>query len=154
MTRTVDVLTAAALLAVGAVVVVDSLRLGAGWGSDGPKSGFFPFWLGTVLVLTAVALVVQAWRRGTPEAFVSRERLKPVLVVLAPALALVVLTQFIGLYVASALYMAVYMRWVGGHRWSTTALLAVGLPVLTFVIFEKWFLVPMPKGPLETWLGY
>jgi putative tricarboxylic transport membrane protein len=154
MTRTVDVLTAAVLLTVGAVVVADSLRLGAGWGSDGPKSGFFPFWLGTVLVLTAAALIVQAWRRGTPEPFVSRERLKPVLVVLAPALALVVLTQFIGLYVGSALYMAVYMRWVGGHRWSTTALLAVGLPVLTFVIFEKWFLVPMPKGPLETWLGY
>jgi hypothetical protein len=154
MTRTVDVLTAAVLLAVGAVVVADSLRLGAGWGSDGPKSGFFPFWLGTVLVLTAAALIVQAWRRGAPQPFVSRERLKPVLVVLVPALALVVLTQFIGLYVASALYMAVYMRWVGGHRWSTTALLAVGLPVLTFVIFEKWFLVPMPKGPLETWLGY
>jgi putative tricarboxylic transport membrane protein len=154
MTRTVDVVTAAVLLAFGVVVVADSLRLGAGWGSDGPKSGFFPFWLGTVLVLTAAALVVQAWRRGASQPFVSRERLKPVLVVLGPALALVVLTQFVGLYVASALYMAVYMRWVGAHRWSTTGLLAIGFPLLIFVIFEKWFLVPMPKGPLETWLGY
>jgi hypothetical protein len=26
--------------------------------------------------------------------------------------------------------------------------------VVTFLVFEKWFLVPMPKGPLEAWLGY
>jgi hypothetical protein len=26
--------------------------------------------------------------------------------------------------------------------------------VVTFVTFELWFLVPMPKGPLESWLGY
>jgi hypothetical protein len=32
--------------------------------------------------------------------------------------------------------------------------LAVSVPVLTFMIFELWFLVPMPKGPLEDWLGY
>jgi putative tricarboxylic transport membrane protein len=154
MTRTVDVLTAAAIMLIGAVVVADSLRLGAGWGSDGPKSGFFPFWLGSLLVLTAGAIMVQAWRRGVTSPFVSRERLRPVLIVLLPAFGLVILTQFIGLYVASALYMAVYMRGVGAHRWSTVILLAIGIPVLTFVIFEQWFLVPMPKGPLEAWLGY
>jgi putative tricarboxylic transport membrane protein len=26
--------------------------------------------------------------------------------------------------------------------------------VVTFIIFERWFLVPMPKGPLEMWLGF
>ena len=154
MTRTVDVLTAAAIMLIGAVVVADSLRLGAGWGTDGPKSGFFPFWLGSLLLLTAAAIMVQAWRRGVTTAFVSRERLRPVLIVLLPAFGLVILTQFIGLYVASALYMAVYMRGVGAHRWSTVILLAIGIPVITFVIFEQWFLVPMPKGPLEAWLGY
>jgi hypothetical protein len=23
-----------------------------------------------------------------------------------------------------------------------------------FFMFERWFLVPLPKGPLEAWLGY
>jgi hypothetical protein len=46
------------------------------------------------------------------------------------------------------------MRWIGSHRWLTVAAVAVGVPVATFLIFERWFLVPMPKGPLETWLGY
>ena len=154
MTRTVDLITAALILAIGAIVIADSLRLGAGWGSDGPKSGFFPFWLGTILVLTAAALLVQAWRRGVQAPFVSRQRLRPVLIVLLPAIGLVVLTEWLGLYVASALYLGGYMRGVGGHRWPTVALLAVGIPIVTFVIFERWFLVPMPKGPLEAWLGY
>jgi hypothetical protein len=26
--------------------------------------------------------------------------------------------------------------------------------VAAFLIFEVWFLVPLPKGPLETRLGY
>ena len=55
---------------------------------------------------------------------------------------------------ASALYMALYMRWIGRHPGPPVVALALGVPVLTFVVFERWFLVPMPKGPLEAWLGY
>jgi hypothetical protein len=154
MTRTADLITAGFMLLIGVIVVGDSLRLGAGWGSDGPKSGFFPFWLGTLLLAVAVAITVQAWRRGPGRVFVTRQQLRPVLQVLWPATAMVAATHVVGLYVAAALYLAFYMRWVGRHRWITVILLAVGIPVLTFVIFEKWFLVPMPKGPFEAWLGY
>ncbi len=62
--------------------------------------------------------------------------------------------HFIGLYLAAALYLAFYMRWVGRHPWSLVLSLAIGIPLVTFLVFEKWFLVPMPKGPLEAWLGY
>jgi putative tricarboxylic transport membrane protein len=62
--------------------------------------------------------------------------------------------HFIGLYLAAAIYLAFYMRWVGRHGWSLVLTLAIGIPLVTFLIFEKWFLVPMPKGPLEAWLGY
>ena len=154
MTRTVDLVTATVMLAIGAVVIADSLRLGAGWGSDGPRSGFFPFWLGTVLVLAAAGLVVQAWRHGARVPFVSHEKLRPVLIVLLPAVALVVVTQWLGLYVASALYIGSYMRAVGRHRWPAVVLVAIGVPVVTFLVFEQWFLVPLPKGPVELWLGY
>jgi len=74
--------------------------------------------------------------------------------VLWPAVAMVALTVVIGLYVAAALYLAFYMRWVGRHRWLTVVLISVGIPVVTFLVFEQWFLVPMPKGPVEAWLGY
>jgi putative tricarboxylic transport membrane protein len=32
--------------------------------------------------------------------------------------------------------------------------LSVAVPLIAFFIFEKWFLVPMPKGPMEAWFGY
>jgi putative tricarboxylic transport membrane protein len=152
--RAADLATAVVLMGLGGLVMFDAVRLGYDWGSDGPKSGFFPFWLAVALVVTSALIVVQALRRHSPQPFVSREQLRPVLSVLVPATAMVVVMAFVGLYVASAIYIAVYMRWVGRHRWITIALLALGIPIATFVIFERWFLVPMPKGPLEAWLGF
>ena len=106
------------------------------------------------MIVACVAIMLQALRRTPTEPFLTRERLGPVLKVLWPATAAVVLMQFVGLYVASAVYMGFYIRWVGRHRWVTVIGLAVAIPVVTFIVFEQWFLVPMPKGPLETWLGY
>jgi putative tricarboxylic transport membrane protein len=151
--RAADLATAIVLMAVGGLVMFDAVRLGFDWGSDGPKSGFFPFWLAVLMLVACAIIAVQALRRPGG-VFVTRARLRPVLAVLAPATAMVVVMQAVGLYVASFLYLAFYMRWVGRHRWSTVVLLAVGIPVATFLIFEKWFLVPMPKGPLEDWLGF
>ena len=33
------------------------LRLGIGWGTDGPQSGFFPFWLAVIMVARLRAIV-------------------------------------------------------------------------------------------------
>ena len=151
--RSADLVTASLLMLMGGVVVFDAVRLGIGWGTDGPKSGFFPFWLGVLMVAACAAIRVQAWQRNAPESFVTREKLWPVLKVLVPALGLVVLTQWLGLYVSSAIYVAVYMRWIGRHSWGTVVACALGIAVLSFFVFDRWFLVPMPKGPLEMWLG-
>jgi putative tricarboxylic transport membrane protein len=152
--RAADLVTATALLVVGAIVVMDALRLGTGWDADGPQSGFFPFWLATLLIACAAVIALRAWRRTTATAFVTADRLRPVLTVLAPAAALVVAMEGLGLYVASALYLGFSMRWLGRHSWTLVLALGLGVPLVTFVIFERWFLVPMPKGPLEAWLGF
>lgn len=151
--RTADLVTASFLMLVGVVVVFDSVALGIGWGTDGPKSGFFPFWLGVLMITACAGIVLQAWWRDDPKAFVTREQLGPVLKVLWPALAMVLLTEWLGLYVSAALYTGFYMRWIGRHSWLLVLVVAIGFPLATFLIFEKWFLVPMPKGPLEAWLG-
>jgi hypothetical protein len=158
--RAVNLATAAVLIGLSVVVIVDALRLGAGWGAEGPQSGFFPFWLAALLGFVSCALFVQAWLSPSQKPFVTRDRFIPVLKVLIPLAAFIVITDppgpwpGLGLYVAAGLYLGFYMRWVGGHRWSMVLLLAVMFPVITFLIFETWFLVPMPKGPVEMWLGY
>ena len=152
--RAADLTTALLLMAGGLVALWDSLRLGIGWGTDGPRSGFFPFWLAVILLLCCAAIVIQAIRKRDRRPFVTRAAVGPVLKVLVPATVFVVLIQVVGLYVASTLYMAVYMRWIGRHSWLAVVLLSIGFPVATFLVFETWFLVPMPKGPLEVWLGY
>ena len=152
--RAADLTTAVVLFLLGAVVLVDAIRLGIGWGTDGPKSGFFPFWLAALMMTACVAIAAEAARRRADAPFVTREQLVPVLKVLGPATAMVAGTEVVGLYVASALYIGFYMRWIGRHGWPAVVAIAIGIPLVTFIVFERWFLVPMPKGPLETWLGY
>jgi len=152
--RTADLTTALILIAGGALVIWDSLRLGIGWGTDGPQSGFFPFWLAVLVLAAGAGIARQAMRRVERRPFVGAGKLRPVLQTLLPAVGYVVLMPWLGLYVASALYMAVYMRWLGRYPFIVAVAVSLGFAVAAFVIFETWFLVPMPKGPLEAWLGY
>ena len=152
--RAAELVTASVLMLLGGIVLFDAVRLGFGWGLDGPRSGFFPFWLALIMVVTCGVILVQAALGDGRKSFVNREQLNSVLKVLWPATAAVALMHFVGLYVASALYMGFYMRWVGRHSWVTVVAIALGLSIGSFLIFEKWFLVPMPKGPFEHWLGY
>jgi putative tricarboxylic transport membrane protein len=158
--RGADLITSFLLMLLGAVVLADALRLGAGWGSDGPRSGFLPFWLAVLLLVVSLGIFVQALLRGARPVFVTREQLRPVLQVVLPMTAFVALIAppglpwGLGLYLSGGIYLAFYMRWVGRHDWRAVVAVAVIVPLVTFVVFERWFLVPMPKGPLEAWLGY
>jgi putative tricarboxylic transport membrane protein len=158
--RVLDLVTAALLMLLSGIVIYDALRLGTGWGIEGPQSGFFPFWLAALLAAVSIVLFFQAWRRRSKVPVVTRARFIPVLKVLGPLAGFVVLTDppgpwsGLGLYVAAGLYLGFYMRWVGRHDWRTVVALATVVPVITFLIFETWFLVPMPKGPVEAWFGY
>jgi putative tricarboxylic transport membrane protein len=158
--RAADLATAGVLMLLGGVVIYDAAQLGIGWGGEGPGSGFFPFWLAALLLVFSATIFVQAWRRSATRPFATRAQLGPVLKVLVPVAAFVFMTDppgsndGLGLYVAAMVYIATYMRWVGRHAWPLVVVVAVAVPIVAFVVFEQWFLVPMPKGPLEGWLGY
>src|SRR5207245_2026966 len=136
-------LTAASLVALlGGLVVFDAVRLGIGWGTDGPQSGFFPFWLGVLMIAACAGIFIQSARRAPTAPFVTLEQFRPVLKVLWPAVALVVLTQWIGLYVAAALYTGFYMRWIGRHTWLAVLWGALFGGAITSILFnipgEPW----------------
>jgi hypothetical protein len=153
--RTADIVCGSFLGIIALVVLGEGLRLGIGWSTDGPEPGFFVFYLGiSLLVASALAVAFAVWRRSESRPFVGPGQLRSVATVFLPAVGMVILTHFVGLYVSGALYLATYMRWIGRHSWVLIALVAIGVPVATFFVFEVWFLVPLPKGPLETRLGY
>jgi hypothetical protein len=151
-------------MAAGALAIWDSLRLGAGWGADGPQTGYFPFWIGLLLVLAAaasLAATVHAARprpgtlRGrTAPLFLSWEQLRTVATVFVPTAVYVAAIPVIGIYVASALLVAGFMWRLGDFRLAAAAGAGVATAVVSFVVFEIWFLVALPKGPLEEFLGY
>jgi putative tricarboxylic transport membrane protein len=152
--RSVEIVTAAIVLLFGAIVVYDSQRLGSRWGDDGPQPGYFPFYIGLLICLSAVVILVRALRsRGAATSFVSREQLKLIMVVLVPTVVYVALVGYLGLYVASTLYIAFFMWWLGKYPWLKIVPVSVGVNVAFFLTFEIWFRVPLPKGPLEAALG-
>ena len=157
MTRWVELAFALLIMLGGAIVVFDSVRLGARWGSDGPQSGYFPFLVGMALLLASAWIagsVLARWRALAGSVFVEWSALKPVLKMLLPTAAYVVVIRLLGLYVASAIFIGFFMIWQGRYRIAAALGVAIGVPVLLFLLFEVWFLVPLPKGPVESLLGY
>lgn len=157
-TVAVEIATSLVLAAIGIAAMWDSRRLGAGWGAEGPQSGYFPFWIGLALVGASLGNTVAALRaRGGPEGgglFVSWPQLRLVLSVLLPTTVYVAAIPFIGLYLASALLVTWFMARLGGFPWWKAAGAGLATALVAFVVFEEWFLVALPKGPIETWLGY
>ena len=146
---------AVAVIVFGLIIAYGSLQAGINWGSEGPRAGFFPFY---VAVLIIVAGVVNLYQAVTGQfgggRFASWAQLRQVLSVVIPTTLYVASIPFLGIYVTSAVLIAFFMRWLGRYAWPLIAVISIGVPIVTFIVFERWFLVPLPKGPLEEFLGY
>jgi len=150
----VELAVAALLLAIGVVMIVSNAQIGAGWAADGPQSGYFPLRMGVLLALSSVGIGVQALRMPKDLTFVRWDQLKPVLQVTIPMVGYVALIQFTGMYVASALFVAAFMKVMGKYPLWKSVLTGVLSSAVLFWVFEIKFSVPMPKGPLEALFGY
>jgi hypothetical protein len=141
---------------VGAAGLRGTVDLETGWASDGPQAGFFPYRVSLILMAAALLVAVHAWRaRRTLShvVVVEREGGGRVLRFGLPIIATVLVAQWLGLYVAMALYLLATIRFAGRRSWGTALGVTAGFTVVTFIVFEKWFSVPLLKGPLEIMLG-
>jgi hypothetical protein len=153
-TRTAELVTGALLAAFGMLVVVSNYRIGAGWADDGPQAGYFPMRMGAFILIASIAVLVHALLTNDRSAFVEKEQLRQVATVLLPLVLYVAALQFVGIYVASALFIALFMIFIGKFALWKAAAVAIGINLLLFWVFEVQFLVPLPKGPLESFFGY
>jgi putative tricarboxylic transport membrane protein len=143
-TKTMDIVVALIFFALGALVMWDSARLGSKWGSDGPEAGYFPFYIGLIICVSSLVNAIRGFLgKDIKElSFVSTTSLKMVLTVFIPTLIYVVLI------------IAAFMMILGKYKWLKTAIVSISVVVVFFVMFEVWFKVPLPKGPLEAALGF
>jgi putative tricarboxylic transport membrane protein len=153
--RTVEILVALATLTFGIVVLIGAFQVGIDWGVEGPKPGFFPFYVSLFIIAASLYNLLQATSLGGIKQglFSSWEQLRRVMSVVVPASIYVALVPFLGMYVSSILLIAVFMMWLGGYSAWKTVPIAVGVPVVAYMVFERYFQIPLPKGPIEYWLG-
>lgn len=152
----VDAIASVVIFVIGVVMMMDNYRIGAGWAPDGPESGYFPFRIGAILCIASVVVLLRALfgKARKREIFVSWNKFRLVLLVLLPTSLFVLAIQFLGLYVASAIFIAAFMRVMDKYSWLKTFVVSVAVNVTLFWMFEIQFMVPLPKGPLEALFGY
>jgi putative tricarboxylic transport membrane protein len=150
-----EIVVSALFLAAGALVMFDSVRLGSTWGDDGPKPGYFPFYIGLIMAFAALVNLARGCmidRQKNPP-FVLAGQLKMVLTVLVPTAIYAAAITWIGVYTASVVFIAFFMRSLGKYAWWKVAAVSLGVAVAFYFVFEIWFKVPLPKGPIEAFLG-
>jgi hypothetical protein len=157
--RSVEIAAAAIVLVFGLTFLYSSYKLGFGWGSEGPQSGFFPFYVSLILSVASLVTLLRAIgsrERKSRERFAEWAQLRQVLYVLVPAALYVLGIQLIGIYVSSAVYIALFMRWLGKYSWLRSVVLGILVSVAAFMMFEVWFQVPLYKGIWDAtaWTGY
>jgi hypothetical protein len=157
-TYVVDAVVALLVVLLGVVVLQGSWSLGSGWTSDGPGAGYFPFYIGIILCIAGAGTFLQALlgKKKNREIFVDNVQLRRVLSVLIPALVYVLAVQFLGLYVASTIYIALFMIVLGKYSPLKSIVAGFVVNALFFLMFEVWFKVPLYKGSLQplSFLGY
>jgi putative tricarboxylic transport membrane protein len=151
--RAVEIGTALFMLLFAGITIYGSLQVGINWGAEGPRAGFFPFYVALMVALASLYNLARVFIDGAPGLFAEWGQLRQVFAVIVPTTIYVFIIPWIGLYVASILLIAVFMKWLGRYGWPLIAAVSVGTMVATYLMFERWFLVPLPKGPLEDLLG-
>jgi hypothetical protein len=153
--RRIETGVAVAMIVLGLVVIAGSLRVGIGWGPEGPRSGFFPFYIGLAIIgCSAINLVRSAVSvTHADRLFAEWDQLRRVLSVVVPATVYVLAVPWTGLYLASIVLVAFFMVRLGRYSVLFSLAVAVAMMVTTYLVFERWFLVPLPKGPIEDMLG-
>ena len=155
-TRVVEIVVSLLLVGLALLLGFDNWRTGIGWDSTGPQAGYFPFYLSLILAGASLYGLVATFlaRREAAETFVTRAQLRRVMAVFVPTLLFCLATQFLGMYVASFLLIALFMRMVGKIALWKSLLTAFVFSAAMFVTFDIAFDVIMPKGPLEAAFGY
>jgi hypothetical protein len=147
--------TALGTLLFGAVIVFGAIEYDIGWDERGPEPGYFPFWMGLLIIAGSLGTLIDTFlkRDQNTDAALTRGQAWRVFSFVWPILGFLIVTSFLGLYVAMILYLLTVMMLHGGYRLPAALGVSAGTAIAFFFLFDKWLLVPLMKGPIEAWFG-
>ena len=139
--RVAELVMAVVLALLSVYLMWKATELPIGWiENEGPGGGAVPFWLGAGMLLCTLWIIVRSMMRTSPlsqsaETYLDA-RAKRLFFIIGGSLTIAIgLTHVIGMYFALPLFLAFYMRFLGGHRWRQVAMLAIALPIFIFFFF-------------------
>jgi len=156
--RALEVVAALLALAFGTSIILGALEYNVGWSERGPEPGYFPFWMGVIVIIGAVGALLQALlspRFADAPTAITADQARRIIAFLMPMFGFLVVALLLrmGLYVGMVAYMLTVMLWHGRYRLPATLAISFGTAIFFYFIFERWLHVPLLKGPLEAWLG-
>jgi hypothetical protein len=148
--RKAQLLMALGFIVFAAAVAVQARQVGATWVAGQAGPGFFPFWLSVLLCLCGVIILVNEYRAAAPEPFFhDRTGMMSVTKIVVTATGMLVLTYLLGFRAASIIYLFVYLRFIGKHRWPAVIAMSLLIPIAGFLLFERVLLIGLPRGLFE-----
>lgn len=153
---TMEVATALFTGLLGAIVCYGSLEFGIGWGDAGPEPGYFPFYVGLIIIVASAINLLATFLRhehDAAEEFLTGEQGRRILSFFIPMVLFVLLSSYLGFYTAMVLYLFGVMVYQGGYHIGKAAIVSIATALVNYALFEIWFQVPLLKGPVEALLG-
>ena len=152
---TMEVVTALVTGLLGTIICYGSTEFGIGWGDAGPEPGYFPFYVGLIIVFASLVNLVMAFLRYRDRSakFLTKEQAHRVFVFLGPMVLFVLISSYVGIYVGMICYLTGTMIFQGGYSFLKAIMISAATVIVNYLLFEVWFQVPLLKGPLEAWLG-
>ena len=143
----VEIAVAALLAALGGLIIYESVRLGPGWGEQGPQPGFFPFTLAILLAAAALGVLVKSVKAPDTQPFFEvQQEVTDLLKVGIPIFVAIAILRWAGLYITSGLYVTFFMAWYGKFRWHEALAGGIALPVILWLVLRHGFNIAMPMS--------
>ena len=148
-----ELIVAAIFFIIACVVIAEAFRLGFRWGLSGPQAGFVPLGEALLLMISSVVIFVAALREKTEKTFfIDHRGMTEAIKIFGTSVLLAVGIIYLGVYVATIVYAALFSRWLGKHKWTSVVLFTVIITLAIWLGMEKGLKLSLPKSPLY-WKG-
>jgi hypothetical protein len=118
-----------------------------------PEPGFLPFWTGIFIVALSIYSMIRAWREKSAISshfFSESGSLRRVLTTFLLIIAYIFILSKLGFILSTLLLTGFLLKVIYPQSWFRTLLFSISVSSLTYLVFQHWLKVQLPRG----WIGF